>query len=168
MSLWNNVKSKYCFSPLQNPRQKDNYEIQLLVLQHLINVDIFTEKTKYFIGVNMIYTRLTGSPKLFSHYASKGICGLASYFGLDYNSPSLWCSDDAAGRGLALSSSPDLGSHFPPPCPLPGSRDMLPCSIARIVTVLVSSAFPHFPFWPALFLAASHSSLSRIFLQLWL
>lgn len=88
MSL-QNVKSKHRSSPLQNPKQKDNDEIQLLVLQQLINVDIFTERTKYFIGVNVIYTGLTGSQKLFSHHASKDIFSLAFYFGLDYNSPSL-------------------------------------------------------------------------------
>lgn len=81
-----NVQSKHCSFPLQNPRQKDNDEIQLLVLQHLINADIFTGNTKYFVGVNMTHTGLTGPPKLFPHHANKGRFALASYLIIDCTS----------------------------------------------------------------------------------
>lgn len=43
-----------------------------------------SELSKYFIGVNMIYTGLTGSKNPFSH-ASKGIFALASSFGLPFD-----------------------------------------------------------------------------------
>lgn len=93
MSLRSNVKSKRCSSPLQNPRQKDDDEIQLqlLVLQHLINVDIFTERSVCSMGVNVIYTGLTGPQTLFSLHENRGIFAPASYFGLDDSFPSLRC-----------------------------------------------------------------------------
>lgn len=47
------------------------------------------ELSQCFVGVNTIYTGLTGSSKLFFHHVSKCVFGLAFYFGLDCNSPLL-------------------------------------------------------------------------------